>query len=142
MIDMAYKIGLTTPNFTTLLDIFLSTISELEKTSRTYVIIDGIDECSDDDREDVLEAIRTISSYPQGIIKLFVSSRADTNLRSTFEAGKFVQFPLSAENIGSDINSYIRGTVGKMVTEGQLVVSDKDLIDEIISALVDGAQGL
>jgi len=29
-----------------------------------------------------------------------------------------------------------------MVTEGQLVVSDKDLIDEIISALVDGAQGL
>jgi hypothetical protein len=139
MIDMAYKIGLTTANFTTLLDIFPSTISELEKTSRTYVIIDGIDECSDDDREDVLEAIRTISSYPQGIIKLFVSSRADADLRSTFEGGKFEQLPLFAESIGLDISSYIHGTVGNMVTEGQLVVSDKDLIDEIISALVDGA---
>jgi len=99
MIDIAYKIGLTTPNFTTLLDIFPSTISELEKTSRTYVIIDGIDECSDDDREDVLEAIRTISSYPQGIIKLFVSSRADTDLRSTSRPGNLSSFPFLRETL-------------------------------------------
>ncbi|KAJ5287317.1 hypothetical protein N7478_003003 [Penicillium angulare] len=110
---------------------------------RLNIIIDGLDECQKREREDLLNALFSL-----------VSVESDTNIRVFFSGRESVSreveriFPrlksvsMNYRGAQSDISTYIEGAVkGKLQSE-ELVVGNKDLIEEIKEALRNGADGM
>jgi hypothetical protein len=62
-------------------DLFLQLIS----TSRTYIILDGLDECNNDSVDVLLSAWSYISKRSSKVIKLFISSRERSDIKAKIE---------------------------------------------------------
>lgn len=111
-------------------------------TSRKYfIVIDGFDECSPQDRRFILSILRETSSSPS-IIKIFISSRHDSG-REIEKAFDFVYSrTMNCQEAHRDIEIYIKTTIEERRSMGDLVVGDPELLHEIEEALIRGARGM
>lgn len=110
---------------------------------RTIIVIDGLDECSIEARETLINVIEAVISSPsQKPIKAFISSRYDRNLEHKFTESPNIY--IQGCNDSDDINNYIKTEVrdcikAKRMLEGEVSL---DLEQRIIRALTDGAHGV
>ena len=107
-----------------------------------FIVIDAIDECSKKDRQSILTMLRSAMDISCTTVKVFIASRPDLDqqVKHTFK----YQHHVSMDSLGlqCDIISYVRDVVTEMTSNGELVVSNPALINEIQEALVNGAQGM
>jgi hypothetical protein len=100
---------------------------------RTYVIIDGLDECKD--KQDILYELATISSCDT--INLFISSRDDNAIGKVF-AGK-PMLRMDEERVLPDIATHVDWVLEYESFEIEL---DEDLKKEIKEDLLNKSKGM
>ena len=108
----------------------------LELCAYTRIVIDGIDECSEDNQRTILKELQTACTGPttRCSCKILFSSRREVQIRE--KLSKEPQITLDeCHNVELDIQSFVKYKITELHT------SDKDLLLRIESILVGKANG-
>lgn len=108
--------------------------SQLHKFSKTFVIIDALDECSESNRESLITKILKLQSD----IHLLVTSRRIADIECLLENAARLEILAKDE----DVRRYLEGRITR---EGRLkrhIKSDPMLQDAIMDTIVDKARGM
>ena len=112
-------------------------------TSRiTIFVIDGFDECSKGDRIVILKILYRLVSSSQSIIKIFLSSREDIigDIGRVFSSCQ--QVAMDCEEARADISTYVSDMIEGKLEDGELVIGNIQLEQDIRDVLVRGANGM
>lgn len=110
--------------------------------SNIYMLIDGIDECKNENIVLILSMFDRLLQRKKdtSIIKIIHFSRHN-DVISEF-LNHHSRLEISAERISHDINIFIKETVRSKISSGDLEVSNESLENEIVTRLNDGAHGM
>jgi len=107
-----------------------------------FIVIDGLDECPEESRSRILDFIVEVSSNPDSIIKVFVSSRKEPDISARFKRLNAPAIELETGKITPDIQTFVRHEALRLRAESSLRVRDDALFTEIIESLVDMSDGM
>lgn len=107
-----------------------------------FIVIDGFDECSVQDRNMILGVLNRITQTSSSVLKMFLSSRQDvaTNIEQIFDSYYYKQ--IDCAELHADIATYIEVALEEKIFCRQLVVGDPNLLAVIHRALTEGAHGM
>jgi hypothetical protein len=113
----------------------------IRRFSVLYIIIDALDEFEKEERNALLRGLSAIISFPDSKAKLFLVGRssAATDIRKWFPASQAKSTDCC--EVQADIEAYTREIITLKQGE-QLILQDPALAQEIIKALIDGANGM
>jgi hypothetical protein len=111
-----------------------------------YVVFDALDECPEQERKDVLGFITGIVTAPTSCcVKVFVTSRREMDIAKAFEDKHIPTIQIRAENVASDIETFVRSQVEKLRIgeHGKtLYVTGDELKEKIVHTLAMKADGM
>ena len=108
---------------------------EIDKYKKVYVIIDALDECTDDfSRETLVENIRGL----QPNVNLMVTSRFLDSIERTFKEASLLE--ISADP--TDIRTYVEGRISRGGQLSRHVRADAMLAEDIEKSIAENAQGM
>ena len=136
-IKQIYADGMSLPSREDLIELVRSVLSLY---SRTYVVIDGLDECGKDAQEDILFIVKALASFNKAIVKVVVFSRENAHLSTVLKHYPCVHTSEAA--LTRDIISFVQATVESKLEAGELVIRNPALKEMIISELITKAQGM
>ena len=107
-------------------------------TSRTYIILDGVDECTADGLENLFHAWKHISRRSNRVVKLFVSSRRDERIEALVGSEMHMRPDFNAqlcldsslEQI-ADIEAYVRAQIERVAKQWDMWPNSRE--DEVLS---------
>lgn len=112
-----------------------------------YIVIDALDEFEKEERNILLRSLSSIISVPASKAKLFLVGRSSVlaDIRKCFPDSQ--EKSVDCFEVQADIEKYTRETIAlrlgeQLVSQEQLVLHTPALAEEIIKALVDGANGM
>ena len=105
-----------------------------------YIVIDGLDECEKQARQEVLNILKRISALKNASVRTFVSCRDEDELLRSLQLYPRIQ--LTAEALGGDIKSFVEGSVRSRIESGQLKIQNPELEHHIVQELVKKAHGM
>ncbi|KAF9770549.1 hypothetical protein IL306_011888 [Fusarium sp. DS 682] len=113
----------------------------LKPTCRAYFILDGLDECDENQREDMIRRLREIQSvFP---LLVCLSFRQETGNALTLRPEHFAKPSIiSIPENNPDIAEFIQTELERQVEFGRLRVGEPTLVLEIRDALLERAQGM
>ena len=120
-------------------------IIELKEIDSAIIIIDGLDECNSQDRkrEALFRGLKTIASSPGKVVKIFVASRDEMDIKVAFS--DHPELWISAQDNKADIQKYVDEQLEKEI-QRRLNASGRrisaQLQTKIQKTLVDGADGM
>jgi hypothetical protein len=123
----------------------LKEILEVPGQAPVYLIIDGLDECSNTSvipspREDVLMLLEDLMNSELSNLRICVTSRPEIDIKVVLEPMAFRSVSLHDESgQREDINNYIRSAVNTDVKMRRWRVADKELV---IDALIKKSGGM
>ena len=112
----------------------------LKAYSEIYVIIDGVDECEKNVQNDILYAIEDMIELNQCTVKVWISSREDTDIMNGLR--KYPSIHIAETKVTGDIENYVQTAVKSKLQSGELFIRDQTLEEEIISTLTTKSQGM
>ncbi|SLM35735.1 P-loop containing nucleoside triphosphate hydrolase [Lasallia pustulata] len=133
-IKQIYAEGMSMPSRDDLVKLLRSVLGLY---SRTYIVIDGLDECGKDAQEDILFIVKTLASFDRAIVKVVVFSRENAYLSTVLK--HYPCLHTSEAALTRDIVSFVKKTVESKLEAGELVIRNPTLKEEIISELVTKA---
>ena len=106
-----------------------------------YIVIDGLDECEKRERDELLEALSSLTMVTSNT-RFFLASRENVSgeIKRRFPALEHLS--MSCPSAQSDIAAYVESAVQDKLQSEDLVVGDPSLIEEIKLALTEGADGM
>jgi len=107
----------------------------LEEFTKTYIIIDALDECTD--RKELLELIQAIHGWEMGEVQILVTSRRETDIEDALELLHADQVCIQSAQINGDIQLHIREQLQKISKRWPTQVQE-----EIEEMLMSGAHGM
>ncbi|KAF2008618.1 hypothetical protein BU24DRAFT_360102, partial [Aaosphaeria arxii CBS 175.79] len=108
---------------------------------KSYVVLDGLDECGDTEREIVLAQLQRIQKKFKVLVCASCRKEPNDTLRSTTQA-LVASRVLSMPDNNPDIESFIDMDLERCLAQNRLVIGDPALILEIQDALMKGSQGM
>ncbi|KAL1853979.1 hypothetical protein VTK73DRAFT_8855 [Phialemonium thermophilum] len=120
-------------------------ITELCDANPAFIVVDALDECDPQRRYELLEALDTIATRSKEIVKVFLSSRDDIDIRRHIQLSRVFESHISEEKNGEDIDSYIRKEVDRLNSKGLLLGGgslSKRLRRKTVATLSERAQGM
>ncbi|KAG9947567.1 hypothetical protein KCU85_g5598, partial [Aureobasidium melanogenum] len=122
-----------------------STIENFSKITsgyqRTYIIIDGLDECRESERRPVLELISRLRQSKK-VFKMFVSSRKYTDITRCLARKGVLQVTTDSKQTTNDINIFIQNKTRSLRQSQSLLVQSDSLFQEMVSTLIQKADGM
>jgi hypothetical protein len=123
-------------------------IANCAKFSRVYLILDAIDECSNQgrpsSRSQLLDCLTKIQKRGMGQIQIVVTSRPTMDIREVFSSVPNIQ--ISSESNSADIELYVRTETETKIQEKPGWLGNEEdtriLKHQIVSRLVDKASGM
>ncbi|KAH0428633.1 hypothetical protein CcaCcLH18_08899 [Colletotrichum camelliae] len=109
----------------------------LELFDHIYLIIDGLDECSES-TDEVVESLSSISEDADNV-SIALLSRDEDEIRSRLE-GEFTPIEIAAHK--GDITEYVTAEIEERIRTEKLRIDSLDLKKDILEGLVDGAKGM
>lgn len=108
---------------------------------RSFILIDGLDECSKGDRKELFKTLSTLVSSRTNI-RLYLSGRASLQdeIKKFFPA--LLHLSLDCGATDDNIATYVAGILKEKLEDDELKVGDLNLLVEIKQALAEGAQGM
>jgi ankyrin repeat protein len=103
------------------------------------VLVDGLDECSDN-RMSVLEALVSLVDSQENGIKALLASRDEHDIRSSMESADFAEISIAAKS--SDLKLYVLAEIERRTKTGRLNIRRPAVKEEIMAKLVDKAEGM
>ncbi|KAI9155641.1 Ankyrin-1 [Paramyrothecium foliicola] len=124
-----YRARSTYPTFKELRIIFEE---QLRRYSKSYIIIDGLDELST--RHEIVELLTELSLSANGICKLLVSSRPEPDLKKAFlNLGRSIR--ITPKDIERDLGEYATSQISQLRL-------DKDEAEILARELVNRSEGM
>ncbi|TLD33782.1 hypothetical protein PspLS_00694 [Pyricularia sp. CBS 133598] len=113
----------------------------LKNIPKAYLVLDGLDECEQDQRKQILEFMievtKTCDSQQPGSLRLLIFSRNEPDIRRHLSAE--TQIAIVPEDVQSDVETYV-GYCSQLIKEKHHFL---ELEREYIAQhIVDGAQGM
>lgn len=129
----------------TLLDIL---IANCVKFSRIYLVLDAIDECSNQGRHSsrklLLDYLTKIQDKGKGRIRILITSRPMTDIREAFSSNPTI--PILSECNSADIELYVRAETERKIQGKPRWLGDEEstrnVMENIVSRLVEKANGM
>lgn len=118
------------------------TLSHARVVQGLWIVIDGLDECDQDTRKDLFQALERIQKYGR-VVRIFVTGRNEGDVEAYMR--KYDNFIIEPQDSASDIQRYIREELGKLYrdpSKERLVEQMKIRENNIIEALMNGAKGM
>ncbi|KAH8586021.1 ankyrin repeat-containing domain protein [Bisporella sp. PMI_857] len=118
-------------------------LHDIAATSRTVIfVIDGFDECAGSARILILRILHRLMSSSRSTIKIFFSSREDVigDIVRVFDTCQ--QVTMDCKEASADIPTYVNSIVAEKIGNGELVIDNTQLIQDIQNELVKGANGM
>ncbi|EJT68933.1 hypothetical protein GGTG_13522, partial [Gaeumannomyces tritici R3-111a-1] len=109
--------------------------------TRAYVVVDGLDECDNDQRQSLIRALWQLQEESSLLVCISFRVEPDTASRLRTEAfarPSVLQIPGDNPDIGQFINAELK----RRIVSGELKMGEPGLILEIQDALVRGAHGM
>ena len=133
----AYRNGERTPGTNEIVDLVWSLI---QLRPLAYIVLDGLDECEKQPRQDVLNFLKRLSTLEKTSVRTFVSCRDEDQLLRSLHSYPRIQ--LTAVALLGDIKSFVEGSVRSRIESGQLTIRDPNLEHQIVRELVNKAHGM
>lgn len=108
---------------------------------QTFVVIDGLDECSDAGRKSVLTFIAAITST-KPIFKVFVTGRRKADIARALDNKRVLQVATDSQGTTDDINLLIRQRTASLMSSQSLLINSNVLFDHVVSTLIKKADGM
>ena len=124
------------------LDETVDVILTLLETNPATIIIDALDECSAERRQDLLLAMQKIIRRSQNLVKFFVSSRDNHDI--VYRLSESPNLYISVQDNSTDIERFVLSQVKKAVEEERILCGkvSSTLQDHIIRTLNTKAEGM
>jgi hypothetical protein len=103
--------------------------------SERFIIIDGLDECSDTGRKSVLDFINDLR-FCQPIFKIFLTSRKKSDIARYFDREGILQVTTGSEGTTNDINCLIQQKTESLRQSHELLIESDLLFEKVVSVLV------
>ena len=132
-----YKDGQRIPGIYELIDLICAL---LQLRHLAYIVLDGLDECERQPRQDVLSLLKHLSSLPKASVRTFVSCRDEDQLFRSLCS--YPRIHLTAAALESDIQSFVEGSVRSRIETGQLTIRNPDLEHLIVQELTHKSHGM
>lgn len=121
-------------------------LSLAESFSEVFVVIDALDECPKQKRQDILGFIAEVVTTPAPCrIKFFSTSRREADITEAFSRNHVPTVQILAENVAADIKTFARSKVEELQAgkHGKMLYVTKDeLKEKIIQTLAQKAEGM
>lgn len=117
---------------------FLLCLSQLPNTA--YLLIDGLDECDDSDRREILSFLKKVVRDGQCRIKVIISSRWDLDISNALQ--DFHRISLGSSGTCSDIGVFIRDIIDQRLADGSIEIKEPSMAEEIKEALIQKSDGM
>lgn len=117
-------------------------ILEITNDVPVTIVIDALDECDYSRRYQLLKVLDEIVASSSNIVKIFVSSREDTDIALRLK--DLPNICIGAADNGEDIEKFIRLEVQAAKTDKRLLNGrvSAELQEKIVSKLIEGTQGM
>lgn len=143
LIENGFKEGRRSPDESEMFQLLDLTLqSYLDST--IYIVVDGVDEVDEQNRKLLFRFLEHLTKCRHSRTKLAITSRSDFSsmgMKLPHIRGKF-RINVKPESVSGDINAFIRHTVQKFITSGDLVFRESSLKDEVVEKLTQGAKGM
>jgi ankyrin repeat domain-containing protein 50 len=111
--------------------------------ARTHiVVIDGLDECSEVERELILGTIKALLQLDKPVFKFFLCGRDDIITEVCEALRPEHRLTMSCKEVSDDIKAVIDAKLDEKQQKRKLVLQDNELLDHIKTALRSGAHGM
>ncbi|KAL8365190.1 hypothetical protein RB595_004139 [Gaeumannomyces hyphopodioides] len=109
--------------------------------TRAYVVVDGLDECDNDQRQSLIRALRQLQE--ESSLLVCISFRVEPDTASRLRTEAFARpSVLQIPGDNPDVREFITGELETRIESGGLKIGEPTLILEIEDSLVQGAQGM
>ena len=109
----------------------------------TYIIIDALDECDANQRDQLLEALQSLLSKSSSLVKILTTCREDRDLVDLMSIYPHIE--IDATKNAEDIRRFVKYSVDDLIRRKKLLRTQgvsNELKSRIIKTLCDGAQGM
>lgn len=131
----SYSRNVETPSYEKL----QAQLIELSKTfDQVFFVVDAMDEC--DDRANFLPLITTLAKETSCTFKVFVTSRREKDIVSSFTPKSFSTIEIEATKVDADIATFVEFQIENR-TDSTCII-DQKLKDRIRDALVNQSNGM
>ena len=132
------------PRYDELMRVFLAIIQHF---GRIFFVLDALDECTQDQRKDLCKFILSLANSTtngpsQGVVKLFVTSRKESDIERAFQQESIPTIEVEAAKVNKDIEGYVKAQINMRLQDRSLRLRDMALKDKILSALTTKAGGM
>lgn len=117
-------------------------IEVAQSFQQIFVVIDGLDECPEEQRPAILDFIIDASGVTSSCTKVFVSSRREGDIYSHFSFLKKPVIELEAGLITPDIIKFVREEVLRRRAVSELHIQEETLLEEVIQKLIGESNGM
>ena len=116
------------------------------KVGRILFVLDALDECPLDQRKELCEFLLSIAqtslTSTEGIVKLFVTSRRESDIERAFQQQSIPTIEVEAAKVNNDINVYVRAQIELRLENGSLRLRNTALKEKILNTLTAKAGGM
>lgn len=125
--------------FTESLNLILSLVNTY---SQTTIIVDALDECDPLNRDELLHSLGTIISNSSSLVKIFVSSRDDSDIVLRLE--DIPNLSIRARDNEKDIQRFVRDEITRRIERKELLRGkvSEELKEKIINTVTEGSDGM
>ena len=119
-----------------------------------FFVLDALDECTLDQRQELCEFLLNManttsastttsaSSANRGVVKLFVTSRKESDIVRAFQRKSIPTIEIATTNIDSDIGVYVKAQMELRLENQSLRLRDLGLKNKILNVLTSKAGGM
>lgn len=111
-------------------------IESVNEYSQTVIVLDALDECNGLERYKLLEVIKELISKSEQLLKVFISSRPENDIKTQFPGKNIV---IQAMNNQGDIEKFVHSEIDKL---GKWEPISADLRIKVVKAICEGSQGM
>lgn len=110
-----------------------------------YLVIDALDECAEDSRYQVIDLLLGMLGMTTPRIKVFVTSRPESDIHVAFENVTLLDLQAQATKIDADIYTYVKSETEQLCrgyNGKKLYVREEPLKNKIVDTLAKKADGM
>lgn len=107
-----------------------------------FIVIDGVDECTQTERDTLFQVLHSVTASPSRRIKIFLSTRNGFEKEIRKICSSIHHVSMDSPYVQFDIRTYIEDIIDEKLANGDLILGNLGLREEIRDALTRGAQGM
>lgn len=113
----------------------------------TYIFLDALDECADESRHRLIQALKEIvDGVSSSIVKVLVTSRDDVPLGTFFDTDRILDVQVDSDRNQQDIDHYVQAQLSQLILQKRLSLLSRPVSSELQETIADnltkGAKGM